>query len=157
MGGEYAKWTTIHFQKDSSACKMVLLKRVSPGYLRVWLKINKEIPGFSDAGGREASVRGQDAKSKINVIGRSEKPNKDTTGFWEESVYFAKKPSFMHFFFFFFFTGNFGMWDPGSKGAGGRMTVGEGAAEREGGGRLVCSISPWGGECFICTLLEFLK
>lgn len=77
---------------------MVLLKRVSPGYLGVWLKINKEIPGFSDAGGTETSVRGQAAKSKINVIGRSEKPNKGTTGFWEDSVYFARN-SFMHFFF----------------------------------------------------------
>ena len=56
-GRKPAKWTTVQFSKDSSACKMVLLKRGSPGYLRVGLKINKEIPGFSDTGGRGGSVR----------------------------------------------------------------------------------------------------
>lgn len=116
---------------------MVLLKRVSPGYLRVWVKINKEIPGFSDAGGREASVRGQDAKSKINVIGRSEKPNKDTTGFWEESVYFAKKknPSFMHFFFLL----HRELWDVGSRQQGGRRQNDcGGGSSRKRGWRKAC-------------------
>ena len=85
------------FKGESSACKMVLLKRGSPGHLRVWLKIHKEIPGFSDAGSRETNVLGGRRQSKTNLIGRSEKPSKDSTGFWEDAVCFRK--ICRHFFF----------------------------------------------------------
>lgn len=48
----------LFFKGEFFVCKMVFLKRGSFGYLRVWLKIYKEIFGFLDVGSREINVLG---------------------------------------------------------------------------------------------------